>query len=164
MRLIAVFFTILSLTTFGLGQDRPTKSVHSGWKEIQACDLTFTIPDALEQTTNMGIDSCVADFQSEFMWITIDAGIYGSPLNRAEWTLNFVKHQIRIGGKTGEFATYKDATNFQNGDFIAAIYVVRRTGLWAMHTPFKDSVNMTIGLVTRKIWILESKFFRVLGL
>lgn len=110
---------------FEVLSDEQAKStlIPSDWKEINICEMSFYVPKDLENKNLKGLDSCIAQFSSDKIDITIDYGWYGSPPEKEKDMLNYYSDIFNMDGKEALLATFKRPQNERKLKYIADVYV-----------------------------------------
>jgi len=140
----SLLIVILLLLTFSVARAQNKKpSIPDGWKKIEACGITFYAPPDLEEEKVQGIDSCVKEYRSKNIILSLDVlGYIGkeSDTRRDEHSdeKDFQIVKTKIGGRKAEIITHyetKDSKKWKDLPYSATLFV-SVTG--------KDGGNLTI--------------------
>lgn len=104
-----------------------------------------------------GIDSCVAEFKSDKLRLTVDYGSYGGAYRDDGSNAEFKEEFIEIDGKRAQFVTFKDARDKRK--FIAGLYIL----IYEAQDGMKTSLKMTIDVRIEEDLKSPSRFFKVLA-
>jgi hypothetical protein len=94
-----------------------------GWKIVDFCGMSFSVPESLQNEKVQGIDSCVATLTDKRTILTLDYGWYSGVSKYAHF-LEFDEKPIEIGKKKGTIATYRDPRMAPEHSWVSRIFVV----------------------------------------
>jgi hypothetical protein len=102
-----LFITILIIATVsGNSPAVCAQDKSDGWITVQACHVSFQLPQTLKRNRNEGIDSCVAEFENHEMHLLIDYGTWGGAATKTKGDVDFAEESLVVDGKTAVLATY----------------------------------------------------------
>jgi|GEM_PF-2514226 len=143
-----------------------SRSAINDWLSVQACQITFQIPQDLKRNRREGIDSCIVEFESRKILLSIDYGWYGGATEKSDVTLDFREQSFPIDGKTGTLVTYVDDSlygrNHPQRKYVAHVFIVvesiERKGFPS--EPMVTSLMMTVSGHSFKDLDVAKRIFR----
>jgi hypothetical protein len=122
---INILFLAFAFGYFGLTNNHAQNSkVPSDWKKVNACEISFFVPQDFKEKDTEGTDSCVTTFGNGKIWLHIDYGYYGGASENDETITDFKEELIKIDGKKTQLATYREDFADAKNALVARIYVV----------------------------------------
>lgn len=135
---VLMFFTAVC-SVVGCGQ---SSDVPEGWKEVEKCGLRFLLPESMEDQQRHGKDSCVAVYSDERLELRLDYGWYSAVVHDDSY-VDLKEQKIRIDGKKGRFATFRDRDREAERQLVARIYVpLDRPFAFNMHIYYRNPKDL----------------------
>jgi len=129
---------------------------------VQVCHITMKIPSNLKRNRREGVDSCIAEFESRDMLLSIDYGWYGGTATESDDRMGFKERSFPVGGRTGTLATYVNnslyARKHSKRKYVAHLYVVVRQA--TTEPPTTTSLMMTVSGRSAKELAIADRIFR----
>lgn len=120
---VATFALLGVLSTGMLCNAQELERKADGWKSVELCSMSFSVPDSLVDKKARGIDSCIAVLSDDAVSLSLDYGLY-SGVSRYDHYLNFTEKRMVIDGKKGSFSTYRDSTMDPEKSWVGRLFVV----------------------------------------
>jgi hypothetical protein len=133
-RILSTAFIAIALAVPAFDRARAqNQAVNDEWVTIHVCHVSFLIPKDFKRTDIQGVDSCVAGFTNEKVYLSLDYGHYTGPKEKSVRDFDFKEQSIMVGGKTARVATYNDDTTYSGGKkpylrYFANLYVIVKPG------------------------------------
>lgn len=122
---IESLFLVFAFSYLGLTNNfAQNLKVPSDWKKVNACEISFFVPQDFKETDSEGTDSCVRTIGNGKIWLHIDYGYYGGASENDETVTDFKEDSIKIDGKKAQLATYREDFADAKTTLVARIYVV----------------------------------------
>lgn len=87
-----------------------------GWKRVTSCSFTFLLPSRLASTQTHPVDSCLAAFESTDLSVSLDFGLYSSPLSKRDYMKDHQEVMIKIGSRDARLITYREERHGRKAD------------------------------------------------
>jgi len=121
MKLVVLTVALLILPIWASAQD---SEVPKGWKRVKSCTFSFILPRTARELKTRPIDSCVARFEYEDLSLSLDYGLYSSPLSQMDWMTKYRKEPITINGLEGNLISYKNAMDPKSILYVTNVHIV----------------------------------------
>lgn len=142
MRLALVFISMILVPSWAFSQNAPAPK---GWKRVTSCEFSFLLPATTREETTHPVDSCLANFQYKDLSISLDYGLYSSPLSEQDWMRNYQTTSITINGRKASLITYEDAMNPKSIQNITKVHVITSKAT----PPFLGNVSLLMVISTK---------------
>jgi hypothetical protein len=153
---LCIFF--LGINSIAQGKDMTLKS----WKKISACKISFLVPKNVKNQKAQGIDSCIAEFESSSVRISIDYGWYGGSFTKYDTMLDFKEESIEIDGKKAQLVSYVEGSMFAKyhpkEKYVMGIYVNLSEG--QNQEVMKTSLKMKVAAKSERDLQTAKQIFR----
>src|SRR5687768_285856 len=136
-------FTLV-LLSYVAAQAQPASE--DRWKPVAACGWTFEIPVNAKKLTHWGVDSCVRQYQTDTMYVSLDVTIGSTPNDLTAFRSDGVGKPNRhlnetvVDGAAGFLLVYDDAdpaeipSEASQFRYVASLFVPHfgkhRQGMW----------------------------------